>query len=173
MTYQQKLKEEGNGIKDIQKWSSGQRLGYVPTREDEDGGLIVLWKEVENMFVNYVPKFATIDGHPIPFHFHKNLTENQEESRITQITGSKSMPVVIVLRGISGSSSSSKSKNEVSPAAIEAFKRNGNETCRCQQQQQNQPPTNEKPVGNVRACCTAHCCCRHQQQHNVSASGGN
>ncbi|KAF9541587.1 hypothetical protein EC957_002956 [Mortierella hygrophila] len=178
MTYRQKLEEERQGIKDLQKWAFGQRLGYVPVREDEDGGLIVLWKEVENMFANSVPKYATIDGYTIPFHFYKNLTEKEPrrisyypdrrieiQARYLDHAGSQVHThevqlhtmmylglfslVAIVLRGVSGSSSSSKSKNEVSPAAIEAFKRNGNESCHCQQQQQSQPPTNEKPVGDL------------------------
>ncbi|KAF9290380.1 hypothetical protein BGZ88_007360 [Linnemannia elongata] len=89
MAYQHVLK--GEGIKGVQKWRVNQRLGYVAVREDEKGSLVVLWKDVENMFANSIPKYATIDDSVIPFHFHKNLTEyaaNQGESRITQMTGS-------------------------------------------------------------------------------------
>lgn len=71
--YQQKLKEEG--VEALQEWTFLGRFGYVAAREDEDGRLIVLWKDVENMFANSVPKYATIDDFVIPFHFHKNLTE--------------------------------------------------------------------------------------------------
>ncbi|KAF9141650.1 hypothetical protein BGX30_004390 [Mortierella sp. GBA39] len=200
MPFQEKLEEEG--IKHLQEWVFGERYGYVATREDEDGRLIVLWKDVENMIANSVPKYATIRELSVPFHFHKNLTE-KEPRRISYYPNSririqskylgptdpqvhvhevKVDPmvyylglfalVVIVLRSVCGSSSSSKSKNEVSPTATEAFKRNGNESCHCHQQQQSQPPINEKPVGNVRACCTAHCCCHHQH-HNVPTCTGN
>ncbi|KAG0065000.1 hypothetical protein BGZ89_008674 [Linnemannia elongata] len=62
------------GIK-VQKWVFLQRFGDVAVREDEDGSLVVLWKDVENMFANSIPKYATINDIAIPFHFHKNLTD--------------------------------------------------------------------------------------------------
>ncbi|KAK5816346.1 hypothetical protein F5H01DRAFT_340622 [Linnemannia elongata] len=209
MAYQHVLK--GEGIKGVQKWRVNQRLGYVAVREDENGSLVVLWKDVENMFANSNPKYATIDDSVIPFHFHKNLTE-KEPRRISHYPNDRiviqgrsldsTYPtepqflkhevqlhpmlypglitlVLIILLGVRGSSSSSKSKIEVSPATTADAKRNENWSCHChrhtsccQQQQQNQPTANEKPVGNVRACCTTHSCCHHQQ-HNESVSAGN
>jgi hypothetical protein len=47
----------------------------IVTRIDENGDRIVLWKDVENMFVNNSPKYAIIGDLSIPFHFHRNLTE--------------------------------------------------------------------------------------------------
>lgn len=76
MSYLQKNSQEGvNGPEVLQEWKIDRRAGLVVTRKDEDGNRIVLWRDVENMFANYVPKYARLEDFIIPFHVHHNLTE--------------------------------------------------------------------------------------------------
>ncbi|KAF9541588.1 hypothetical protein EC957_002957 [Mortierella hygrophila] len=76
MSYLQKNTQEGvSGPEILQEWKFTSRKGLVTTRQDENGDRIVLWRDVENVFANYDPKYAYLGDYMIPFHVHLNLTE--------------------------------------------------------------------------------------------------
>ncbi|OAQ23435.1 hypothetical protein K457DRAFT_142735 [Linnemannia elongata AG-77] len=102
MSYLQRNSQEGvNGPEVLQEWKIDRRAGLVVTRKDEEGNRIVLWRDVENMFANYVPKYAHLGDFIIPFHVHHNLTE-KEPKRISYYPGER---IDIVARSLSSNGS--------------------------------------------------------------------
>lgn len=76
MSHLQKNTQVGvDGPEVLQEWKFDTRNGLVVTRKDEDGNRVVLWRDVENMFAQSVPKYAHLGDFAIPFHVHLNLTE--------------------------------------------------------------------------------------------------